>query len=94
MLKGKFKFLNSNGIPQTYVNGDIVSYQGKIYKATQSTQQSPLQDPSSWIYLNNSEPYKGSSPPVNPKENQIWISDSGLNYIYYFDGDSYQWIGL
>ena len=94
MFKGKFKFFNANGIALTYVNGDIISYQGKFYKAVKSSQQSPIQDPTSWLYLNNTEPYKGSSPPVNPKENQIWINDSGISYIYYFDGDSYQWISL
>ena len=94
MFKGKFKYSNANGIILTYVNGDIVSYQGKLYKASQSTQQSPLQDPNSWSFLNNSEPFKNSLPPINPKENQIWVSDSGINYIYNFDGDSYQWISL
>jgi hypothetical protein len=34
----------------------------------------------------------GSQPPILPKENQIWVSDAGNQYIYYFDGNSYQWI--
>jgi hypothetical protein len=94
MFKGQFKFNNANGISSTYSIGDIVTYQGKLYRATKLNQKSPIQDPTSWKYLNNTEPFKGSLPPVNPKENQIWVADSGISYIYFYDGDSYQWIAV
>jgi hypothetical protein len=94
MFKGQFKFKNSTGVPITYNNGDTVVYQGKIYTSNKTTQQSPLQAPKDWSYNNLTEPYKGTNPPVNPKENQLWISDSGVMYIYFYDGNSYQWISV
>ena len=92
MFRGKFKFKNSVGNPFIYSTGDIVVYQGKIYKSIETTEKSPMQSPKKWVYLNSSEPYRGSVPPINPKENQIWISDDGVTYIYFYDGNSYQWI--
>ena len=92
MFKGQFKFKSATGIPFTYTNGDVVVYEGKVYKANNTTQNSPLQAAKDWQYLNLSEPYRGTYPPVNPKENQVWISDDGISYIYFYDGNSYQWI--
>jgi hypothetical protein len=92
MFKGQFKFKNATGVPYTYSNGDVVVYDGKVYKALTTTQLSPLQGTKDWIFLNLSQPYKGTNPPVNPKENQFWISDDGIMYVYFYDGNSYQWI--
>lgn len=37
--------------------------------------------------------YVGESPPPNPPDNQMWMrSDTGALYIYYFDGNSRQWM--
>ena len=92
MFKGMFKFKNATGTPITYSNGDSVVYQGRVYTSNKTTQQSPLQAPQDWLYNSLSTPYKGTNPPVNPKENQLWISDDGVTYIYFYDGNSYQWI--
>ena len=45
-------------------------------------------------FLNLSEPFRGTDAPVNPKENQIWINDDGNKYVYFYDGDTYQWIAI
>ena len=94
MFKGQFKSINATGFPVTYGKNDKVLYQGKLYQAIESTQSSPLSAPQSWSYVSLSNPYHGSVPPIDPKENQIWISDSGISYIYYFDGNTYQWIAI
>ena len=37
--------------------------------------------------------YAGDNPPPVPVQNQLWFeSDTGNLFVYYFDGDSYQWI--
>jgi|688.fasta_scaffold660845_2 hypothetical protein len=92
MFKGQFKFKTASGIPYTYVNGDKVVYEGKIYEALNTTQFSPIQSSKDWKYLSVSQPYRGTYPPVSPKENQLWISDDGIMYVYFYDGNSYQWI--
>lgn len=94
MFKGQFKFNNSSGVPYTYSNGDIVVHQGKLYKNNRTTNYSPLQSPNDWTFLNTTQIYKGSNAPVNAKENQVWISDNGISYIYFYDGNSYQWIAI
>lgn len=92
MFRGKFKFNSANGNKFVYSNGDMVLYQGKLYKSNTTTNKSPLQSPKEWEYISLSEPFRGSNPPANPKENQLWISDDGVTYIYFYDGNSYQWI--
>ena len=94
MFKGNYKFKNNQGTPVFYNNGDIVVHQGRLYRSNITTQQSPLQSPQSWTFLNSTEEYRGTNPPANPKENQMWIADTGINYIYYYDGDTYQWIAI
>jgi len=94
MFRGQFKFTNSTGVPITYNNGDIVYYQGRIYKSNKTTQQSPLQSPKDWSYTNTTEPYRGTNPPANARENQLWIADTGVLYVYFYDGNSYQWISV
>ena len=92
MFRGKFKFSVANGNKCIYSNGDVVLYQGKVYKSKATTNKSPLQSPKEWEYITLSEPFRGTNPPVNPKENQLWVSDDGVTYIYFYDGNSYQWI--
>lgn len=92
MFKGQYKFATSTGFPVTYSKSDVVVYQGKIYQALNATQKNPLESPENWSFVRVTEPIIGSQPPILPKENQIWVSDTGNEYIYYFDGNSYQWI--
>lgn len=94
MFRGKFKFKNSSGASYTYNIGDVVLHQGRLYKAVKNTKNSPFQILSDWSFLSITEPYRGTYPPVNPKENQVWISDDGINYVYFYDGDTYQWIAI
>lgn len=91
MFRGNYKFKNSSGFNVTYSRNDIVLYHGKVYKSVKTTQNSP-QNKECWEFISLTEPYYGSLPPVNPKINQIWISDEGKNYFYTYDGTSYQWI--
>ena len=94
MFRGQFKYRSATGTDITYSKEDVILYQGKVYKSLKTTQQSPVQSPQDWTYLNLSEPYKGSNPPINPKENQLWISDSAVVYIYFYDGSGFQWIQI
>jgi hypothetical protein len=94
MFRGQYKFNNAVGVPCTYSRNDVVVYQGKVYKNKNTTQKSPLQSPNDWTYVNLSQPYKGTNAPANAKENQLWIADTGVMYIYFYDGNSYQWIAV
>lgn len=94
MYKGQFKFKNSNGSPFMYKKGDVVVDQGRMYLCKRSTGNSPQQDKYSWTNTGLSEPFRGTNPPINPVENQLWINDSGTMYIYYKDSDSFQWIAV
>ena len=86
MFRGNFKFNSANGNKLMYSNGDVVLHQGKLYKSRATTQNSPLQAPKDWEFIALSEPFRGTNPPANPKENQIWISDDGVSYVYFYDG--------
>lgn len=92
MFKGKYKSKNQYGQPILYQKGDVILNQGKLFECLVTTNFSPLQEPKSWLMTNSSNAYSGSSPPLNPIENQLWISDSGIQYVYYKDTDGYQWI--
>jgi hypothetical protein len=92
MFRGKYKTKNQYGQPIFYQKGDAVLDQGKVYSCLVSTNFSPLQQPTSWKITDISNPYGGANSPINPIENQIWISDSGISYIYYKDSNGYQWI--
>lgn len=91
MFKGNFKFKNASGFPITYSKNDVVLYHGKVYRSKKTTQKCP-QDNLTWEFVSLTEPYYGSLPPINPKQNQIWLSDSGKMYSYTYDGSSYQWV--
>jgi hypothetical protein len=92
MFKGQFKFKNSNGTSLIYKKGDVVVDQGRMYQCSRTTQKSPQQDKYSWFNTGLSEPYKGTNPPINPVENQLWINDSGVMYVWFKDSNGYQWI--
>ena len=94
MFRGQYTPQNSSGTPFVYSKGDDVLFQGKIYSCSYTTSLSPIQEPKSWKITGLSENYSGSNPPLNPIENQIWISDSGKEYVYYKDSDGYQWIEI
>lgn len=92
MFRGKYQAKTSNGSPIYYAKGDLVVYQGKVYECLSNTEQSPLQKPDSWKYSYTTEPHQSDNPPLNPKENQIWVSGNGRTFIYYKDVDGFQWI--
>lgn len=94
MFRGQFKSYNSTGSTITYSRDDIVLYQGKLYKALKTTQQSPLQDNSNWSITGITETFKGSVPPVKPLENQLWMADTGVLYIWYKDPTGFQWVQI
>jgi hypothetical protein len=92
MFRGKYKTKDEYGQPILYSRGDVVLDQGKVYQCTETTVYSPLQNPNQWKITGVDHPLTGSNPPIKPIENQTWISDSGNQYIYYKDGNGFQWI--
>lgn len=94
MYRGIFKYKNTSGVPITYNTNDVILYQGRQYVCLESTQQSPLQNPDSWEYTGMSETYFSDNPPVNPKENQIWLGSSGRSYIWLKDANGFQWVEI
>lgn len=85
---------NVNGSNVTYNRNDTVTNQGRFYKCLKSTTLSPLQDKSNWAFTGMSEPFKGSVPPIKPLENQLWMADTGILYIWYKDPSGFQWIQI
>ena len=92
MFRGKYKFNTSSGLAPLYKAGDMVLNQGRIYRCVSPTQKSPLQVPPNWSFTGNTELYTSPSPPINPVENQVWISDSGIAYVWFKDPNGFQWI--
>jgi hypothetical protein len=91
MFRGNYQKTNNNGNKFYYKFGDVVNYQGSLYKATKPTMSSPFQDGSSWEYLGLSELFSSPTPPINPKEGQYWERD-GVVYYYFYDGNNYSWV--
>jgi hypothetical protein len=94
MFRGQFKFKSANGSSLTYNLGDVVIDQGRAYECKKATTKSPIQDPISWSLTGMTEPYKGDSPPVSPVENQMWMSSSGILYMWFKDSNGFQWIQI
>ena len=94
MFRGQFKFKSPNGSSLTYNIGDIVIDQGRAYECKKATTRSPLQDQSSWSLTGMTEPFKGDLPPVSPVENQMWMSSSGILYMWFKDSNGFQWIAV
>jgi len=92
MFRGKYKSKNVFGDNILYSRGDVILDQGKVYECVETTSGSPIQFPKKWKITAISNPFQGPTPPINPIENQIWISDSGVQYIYFKDPNGYQWI--
>jgi len=85
---------NANGSIITYNRGDNVTSQGRFYKCLKTTTLSPLQDKSNWAFTGMSETFKGSVPPIKPLENQLWMADTGVLYIWYKDISGFQWVQI
>ena len=85
---------NVNGSNVTYNRNDTVTNQGRFYKCLKTTTLSPLQDKSNWAFTGMSEPFKGSVPPIKPLENQLWMADTGVLYIWYKDTSGFQWVQI
>jgi hypothetical protein len=94
MFKGQYKFNTPSGLAPLYKAGDMVLNQGRIYKCVLPTQKSPLQSPSNWSFTGNSELYSSATPPINPVENQVWISDNGIAYVWFKDPNGFQWVAI
>jgi hypothetical protein len=92
MFRGNYKPKNDVGQPILYSRNDVVVYQGKVYECVDTTIDSPLQNLSKWKITATSQPVISDNPPLKPIENQIWISTSGRQYVYYKDVNGYQWI--
>jgi hypothetical protein len=94
MFRGPYKSKDNNGAPITYMKGDVVLYQGKVYQCKNQIHKTPLQSPKSWKYIGITENFISETPPVDPKEGQKWISGNGTEYVWYKDGNSFQWIEI
>jgi len=94
MFKGTYKAKDSYGNPIYYTNGDVVLDQGRAYRCLSNTIYGPLQSPDNWYVTGLTEPYRGTTAPINPIENQIWVTDSGTKYIWFKDTNGFQWIEI
>jgi len=92
MFRGKFKSKTDRGTNVLYNINDVVLEQGSLYKCVNPSSVSPVKDKNKWVSIGLSEVYKGTLPPVSPIENQMWISNSGVMYIWYRDDNGFQWI--
>jgi hypothetical protein len=92
MFRGEYKLKNVNGKPITYTRGDVVSYQGKVYECKIQTEKSPLQASKKWYFVGLTENTVSEQPPINPAEGQIWTSTNGISYVWFNDGNSFQWV--
>jgi hypothetical protein len=92
MFRGNYKPKDASGNPILYSRGDVVLDQGKVFQCTQTTSGSPILFPERWKVTAVSNPFHGPNPPISPIENQIWVSDSGVQYIYFKDPNGYQWV--
>lgn len=92
MFKGEFKFVNAAGKPYVYSIGDVVFYQGKLWECLKPTEASPLQDPTAWKFTGSTRNTITDNPPIDPHIGQTWTSTNGISYVWYEDGDGYQWV--
>jgi hypothetical protein len=92
MIRGEFQLKDSSGNPITYLIGDIVSYQGKVFKCVIPTHKTPLQKPDSWEFTGLMENTISDNPPLKPARGQIWTSSDGTSYVWFQDQDGSQWV--
>jgi hypothetical protein len=91
MYKGEYNKTKVTGLNNRYQSGDVVLFEGNLYKAEKTTELSPFQDPIAWTFTGKSRLFSGIEPPIDPIEGQQWERD-GVVYTYYFDGDNYSWV--
>lgn len=91
MFRGKYKKLAANGVPQLYISGDAVLFEGNIYKAVKPTTKSPFTEPQNWKYEGVGTIYTSDTPPVEPKLGQLW-ENNGIVYTYYYDSNGFAWV--
>jgi len=94
VIDARYTFKSINGSRITYNRGDNVTNQGRFYKCLKATNQSPLQNKANGALTGMSETFKGSSPPIKPLENQLWMADTGKLYIWYKDISGFQWVQI
>jgi hypothetical protein len=92
VIDAQYTFKSVNGSPITYNRGDNVTSQGRFYKCLKATNKSPFQSKANWAFTGMSETFKGSVPPIKPLENQLWMADTGVLYIWYKDISGFQWV--
>lgn len=92
MIRGEYKVKDSSGNPTTYIIGDEVFYQGKLFKCVIPTHKSPLQKPDSWVFTGVTENTITENPPIKPFKGQMWTSSKGTSYIWFEDTDGSQWV--
>lgn len=92
MVRGQFKLKNASGKATTYMIGDIVSYQGKVFKCIVPTQKTPLQKPNAWSFTGITENTITNNPPLKPSNGQTWTSTDGTSYVWFMDENSSQWV--
>lgn len=91
MYRGLYKPKSPNGTPNTYMIGDTVLHEGKMYVALNQTQKSPLQSPRDWRFTNITEPYQNGDAPLSPEENQFWVDEDNNLYIRSFENNEFVW---
>jgi hypothetical protein len=91
MFRGEYKNKTASGTPITYLIGDIVLYDGKVYECSSQTQKSPLQTPNNWKYVGLSETVVSNTAPIKPKENQLWVDSTNTLYVWSSTDNIYSW---
>lgn len=91
MYKGPYNQYTASGLKYIYQTGDVILFEGNLYKAQKETNFSPFQDSLAWSYTGKSQIFFGDQPPINPQEGQQW-ERNGILYTYFFDGDNYSWV--
>jgi hypothetical protein len=91
MYKGLYSKTNFTGLQNKYQFGDVVLFEGKLYKAQKFTSLSPYEDSLAWSFTGNSVLYSSDNPPIDPVEGQQWETNGSI-YTYFFDGDNYSWV--
>ncbi len=91
MYKGNYKSIGPDGHYIEYSPGQIVSFEGNLYKCIRTSTKSPFRDKNGWSFIGDSVIYTSSNPPIEPKIGQLW-EKNGVVFTYYYDGNNFAWV--
>jgi hypothetical protein len=94
MVIDYYKERNQNGTRLIYKKGQVILHNGNIYVCVKKTEKSPTKESKSWFNTGFIEPYYGTTEPVKPIENQLWIKNSDSIFVWKKDFKKYSWIKI